>query len=84
MDTELLMQNLQMALIVTVVRMVIVMVFLTLIVFTTDITKKVVDWLNVKFPPEVPADTKQQKKQSGADDEIAVAIAAVLAYQHKA
>ena len=84
MDTELLMQNLQMAITVTIVGMVIVMVFLTLIVFTTNITKKVVDWLNVKFPVEIPVDTKQQKKQAGADDEIAVAIAAVLAYQHKA
>ena len=84
MDIQLLMQNLQMALTVTVVGMVIVMVFLTLMVFTTDIRKKVVDWLNVKFPPDVPSDTKPQKKQTGAEEEIAVAIAAVLAYQHKA
>lgn len=84
MNTELLMQNLQLSLTVTIVGMVIVMVFLTLMVFTTDITKKVVDWLNVKFPVEVPVDTKQQKKQSGAEEEIAVAIASVLAYQHKA
>lgn len=84
MNTELLMQNLQLSLTVTIVGMVIVMVFLTLMVFTTNITKKVVDWLNVKFPVEVPVDTKQQKKQSGAEEEIAVAIASVLAYQHKA
>ncbi|HIT55939.1 TPA: OadG family protein [Candidatus Galligastranaerophilus intestinigallinarum] len=84
MNTELLMQNLQLSLTVTIVGMVIVMVFLTLMVFTTDITKKIVDWLNVKFPVEVPVDTKQQKKQSGAEEEIAVAIASVLAYQHKA
>lgn len=84
MNTELLMQNLQLSLTVTIVGMVIVMVFLTLMVFTTDITKKVVDWLNVKFPVEVPVDAKQQKKQSGAEEEIAVAIASVLAYQHKA
>ena len=84
MNTELLMQNLQLSLTVTIVGMEIVMVFLTLMVFTTDITKKVVDWLNVKFPVEVPVDTKQQKKQSGAEEEIAVAIASVLAYQHKA
>lgn len=84
MNTELLMQNLQLSLTVTIVGMVIVMVFLTLIVFTTNITKKIVDWLNVKFPVEVPVDTKQQKKQSGAEEEIAVAIASVLAYQHKA
>lgn len=61
MNTELLMQNLQLSLTVTIVGMVIVMVFLTLMVFTTDITKKIVDWLNVKFPVEVPVDTKQQK-----------------------
>ena len=79
MNTELLMQNLQLSLTVTIVGMVIVMVFLTLMVFTTDITKKIVDWLNVKFPVEVPVDTKQQKKQSGAEEEIAVAIASVLA-----
>ena len=84
MNMELLMQNLQLSLTVTIVGMVIVMVFLTLMVFTTNITKKVVDWLNVKFPVEVPVDTKQQKKQSGAEEEIAVAIASVLAYQHKA
>ncbi len=84
MNTELLMQNLQLSLTVTIVGMVIVMVFLTLMVFTTNITKKIVDWLNVKFPVEVPVDTKQQKKQSGAEEEIAVAIASVLAYQHKA
>lgn len=84
MNMELLMQNLQLSLTVTIVGMVIVMVFLTLMVFTTDITKKIVDWLNVKFPVEVPVDTKQQKKQSGAEEEIAVAIASVLAYQHKA
>lgn len=84
MNTELLMQNLQLSLTVTIVGMVIVMVFLTLMVFTTNITKKIVDWLNVKFPVEVPVDTKQQKRQSGAEEEIAVAIASVLAYQHKA
>lgn len=84
MNTELLMQDLQLSLTVTIVGMVIVMVFLTLMVFTTNITKKIVDWLNVKFPVEVPVDTKQQKKQSGAEEEIAVAIASVLAYQHKA
>lgn len=84
MNMELLMQNLQLSLTVTIVGMVIVMVFLTLMVFTTNITKKIVDWLNVKFPVEVPVDTKQQKKQSGAEEEIAVAIASVLAYQHKA
>ncbi len=84
MDTELLMQNLQMALTVTVVGMVIVMLFLTLIVFTTNVTKKIVDWLNVKFPIEAPVDAKQQKKQTGAEEDIAVAIAAVLAYQHRA
>lgn len=84
MNTELLMQNLQLSLTVTIVGMVIVMVFLTLMVFTTNITKKIVDWLNVKFPVEVPVDTKQQKKQSGAEEEIAVVIASVLAYQHKA
>lgn len=84
MNMELLIQNLQLSLTVTIVGMVIVMVFLTLMVFTTNITKKIVDWLNVKFPVEVPVDTKQQKKQSGAEEEIAVAIASVLAYQHKA
>lgn len=85
MDMELLMQNLQSSLTVTIVGMVIVMAFLSLMVFTTNITKKVVDWLNVKFPIEVPTDIKKTKKQSGAEEEeIAIAIASVLAYQHKA
>lgn len=84
MDTNLFMQNLQNGLIVTVIGMLSVLVFLSIMIFAMGIMEKVVTYINKKFPAEVKEEIKKDKKQSPGEEEIAVAIAAVLASQNRA
>lgn len=84
MDTNLFMQNLQNGLIVTVIGMLSVLVFLSIMIFAMGIMERVVAYINKKFPAEVKEEIKKDKKQSSSEEEIAVAIAAVLASQNRA
>lgn len=84
MDTNLFMQNLQNGLIVTVIGMLSVLVFLSIMIFAMGIMERVVACINKKFPAEIKEEIKKDKKQSSSEEEIAVAIAAVLASQNRA
>lgn len=77
MNTELILQNLQNALIIAVIGMSVVMIFLTLMMGVMKITGLVMGILNKYFPEEIKEEPKRitQNKQ---DEEIAVAIAVAM------
>lgn len=57
----------------------IVFLFLTIMIFAMDIMGKIVQYLNKVFPVDVPLPAAGKKSSTAsADEEIAVAIAAVL------
>lgn len=77
MNTDLLMQNFNTGIVITVIGMLTVLFFLTLMIFVMNITSKIILRLNKIFPEEVKTEPKSKKKQTD-DSEIALAIA--LAY----
>ena len=83
MDTNLFTQNLQDALTVTIIGMASVLIFLTIMIFAMNIMEKVMVYINKIFPPEVKEEPAKKDKKQSKDDEIAVAIAAVIAHQNK-
>lgn len=56
----------------------IVFAFLVILIFAMSIMSKVVGFLNKIFPVALPAAAPSKQVSSSADEEIAVAIAAVL------
>lgn len=68
--------------IITIVGMLIVFVFLTIMVIAMDITSGIVGYLNKKFPPKVVETTPAKKKsQTNEEEMVAVAIASILNLQ---
>lgn len=85
MDMEKFMPLFSDGMTVTLVGMFVVMVFLTVMIWVIDFTQVIVRYINKKFPVEVKEETsKKSKAQAGETEDIAVAIAAALAYQTKA
>lgn len=83
MDTNLFMQNLQNAFTVTVIGMGAVLIFLIIMIFSMNLTEKIMVYINKIFPPEIKDESVKKDKKQSNDDEIAVVIAAVCAYQNK-
>ena len=80
--TELAMQNLQTGLTITIIGMLVVLAFLTLMIFVMNITSNVIQVLNKYFPEaQIEPQTKKKKVQKNNDDEIAVAIAVAIAQE---
>ena len=68
--------------IITIVGMLIVFVFLTIMVIAMDITSGIVGYLNKKFPPKVVETTTTKKRpQTNEEEMVAVAIASILNLQ---
>ena len=80
-----IMQAISDGLIVTVVGVLVVFIFLTIMIYAMNITSAAVIYLNKKFPPkvqEVPAAKKST--QTNEEEMIAAAIASVLNMQRSA
>ena len=68
--------------IITIVGMLIVFVFLTIMVIAMNITSGIVGYLNKKFPPKVVETTTTKKRpQTNEEEMVAVAIASILNLQ---
>ena len=68
--------------IITIVGMLVVFGFLTIMVFAMNITSAIVEYLNKKFPPKVVETTPTKKKsQTNEEEMVAVAIASILNLQ---
>lgn len=80
MDTNLFMQNLQNGLTVTVIGMLSVLFFLSIMIFAMGLMEKIIVFINKKFPAEIKEEpNKKDKKQTSNDEEIAVIVAAIMA-----
>lgn len=55
-----------------------VFLFLGILIFAMNVMGKLVKYLNKVFPAAVPAGAAVKKQSTGADEEIAIAIASVL------
>lgn len=84
MDTNLFMQNLQSALVVTVIGMLSVLIFLTIMIWAMHIMEKVISYINEIFPPETEKTASKRDTNKKSEEEIAVAIAAVIANENRA
>ncbi len=74
MDTIFL-QNLSTGLIITLIGMVSVLIFLTIMIYAIDITKRIIEYINKFFPePIEEVANKKKKKQEKTEDEVAVAV----------
>ena len=79
---ENIMQAISDGVIITIVGMLIVFVFLTIMVIAMNITSGIVGYLNKKFPPKVVETTPAKKKsQTNEEEMVAVAIASILNLQ---
>lgn len=68
--------------VITIVGMLVVFAFLTIMVFAMSITKGIIEFLNKKFPPKAIETAPARKKtQTNEEEAIAVAIASVLNLQ---
>ncbi len=68
--------------IITIVGMLVVFAFLTIMVIAMDITSSIVAYLNKKFPPKVVETTTTKKRpQTNEEEMVAVAIASILNLQ---
>ena len=68
--------------IITVVGMLVVFGFLTIMIIAMNITSSVVTYLNKKFPPKVVETTTVKKRQQTNEEEmVAVAVASILNLQ---
>ncbi len=68
--------------IITIVGMLVVFGFLTIMVIAMDITSGIVGYLNKKFPPKVVETTTTKKRpQTNEEEMVAVAIASILNLQ---
>lgn len=76
METGLL--ALENGLVVLSVGFFVVFMFLTILIFAMGIMGRVVAYLNKLFPVAVAAAAPVKVSSSGADDEVAIAIAAAL------
>ena len=68
--------------IITVIGMGMVFAFLTILVFAMQLMAIVMRYLNKKFPAAVP-EIAAPRRQGNDDSAVALAIAAVMAYQNK-
>ncbi len=83
MDTNFL-QNLQDALVITVIGMGSVLLFLGIMIWSMNGMKIVLDFINKLFPPEIQETSSiKDKRQVAQEEEIAIAIAAILARENK-
>ena len=55
-----------------------VFMFLTIMVYAMNISKKILDIVNKYFPESIPQDSKKKREKIDNDAEIALAIAAVI------
>lgn len=55
-----------------------VYVFLTIMIYAMNITKKILDIINKYFPEQLPPEPKKRTKATDNDAEIALAIAAAI------
>lgn len=75
MNTELLMQSLNSGFMISIIGMGVVLCFLTLMMGVMKVNEKILFELNKLFPEEIKAEPAK-KAACGAENEIAVAIAA--------
>lgn len=73
------MNNLENGLILLVMGMGFVLIFLTIMIISMGIMSKIVKYLNKIFPEAVEEVKTTAKKVAGGMDEVALAIAAVMA-----
>lgn len=78
---DIVMQNLQDGLLIACIGMGVVMFFLTLMMGVMKITEAVMIKLNTIFPEEIKEEP-QKKVQNKPEEEIAVAIAAVMKHKN--
>ena len=79
---EHIMQAISDGVIITIVGMLVVFAFLTIMVIAMNITSAIVGYLNKKFPPKVVETTPTKKKsQTNEEEMVAVAIASILNLQ---
>ncbi len=68
--------------IITIVGMLVVFGFLTIMVIAMNITSGIVAYLNKKFPPKVvETATTKKKSQTNEEEMVAIAVASILNLQ---
>ena len=72
------MEALKEGFIIMVIGMGTVYVFLTIMIYAMNFTKKILDIVNKYFPEEVQQESKKRKDKKDNDAEIALAIAAAI------
>ena len=55
-----------------------VYIFLTIMIYAMNITKKILDFINKYFPEDIPQESKNKRDKTDNDAEIALAIAAAI------
>lgn len=78
MNTEFVMQQLQDGLMISIIGMLVVMVFLTVMMYVLKFSEVVMKELNKFFPEEIEAPKKATPSNNNTGAEIAVAIAAAV------
>jgi oxaloacetate decarboxylase gamma subunit len=72
------MEALKQGFFIMVIGMGTVYIFLTIMIYAMNITKKILDIVNKYFPEEVPQESKKRKEKKDNDAEVALAIAAAI------
>ena len=81
MNTDLIMQNLHVGLMIAIIGMGVVMFFLTFMMGVMNITEKIMAKLNVWFPEEIKEEPKRNTATK-SDEDIAVAIATMMKHKN--
>lgn len=74
MDT-IFAQNLTTGLTITLIGMASVLIFLTIMIFAINVSRRIIEYINKFFPEPIEEPVnKKKKKQEKADEEIALAV----------
>lgn len=72
------MEALKQGFIIMVIGMGTVYIFLTIMIYAMNITKKILDIINKYFPEDILQESKKKRDKTDNDTEIALAIAAAI------
>ncbi len=72
------MEALKQGFFIMVIGMGTVYIFLTIMIYAMNITKKILDIISKYFPEDIPQESKKKRDKMDNDAEIALAIAATI------
>ena len=80
---DLLMQNLNTGIVITLIGMIVVMIFLLVLTWVMDISGRVIMLINRFFPEEIPEPVNKKKVKKNTDEEAQIAISVAMAFDRQ-